>query len=459
MRRLLFALLLVYTSLMPFERFWKVLTSGDSIFKPYRIVGLAILGLWLAWLAGTGRRVRLDFGDKCYLLLFAWGVVLALFWHAVEGNNLGYTGHAVQLILFGFAMYAFTKKMSLSAREIQLVLSAYVAGFSASVAWAFTMPEELTGRLRGLQNNPNQLGISAGISFMFLLGQFLFIDRPRTGWQILRVSTAIAMAALIGLSGSRGATFGTLAGSLLLLVLALRGSRGRKGSSRVTRVGAFAVLCAVAFATSFDRFDEAWEQTESRGRFDRDYTMQTAGERWDLWRSGWHVGMDHFGLGAGMMQYMSHHVESIKALADKSNDQLEDHVLGTHSDYVDLFACYGVVGLGAFFAYISWLGRVYWRQLNRIDPNAPGSYWRPLGASLLGGMLVYEISQNSFAWCDYWMVMALVHSVTHLPLASSSPARAAAQLAAKPGQVRPVQAKEAPALGRNQALVHHHGRS
>jgi len=457
MRRLLFWLLLAYSALLPFERFWRVISASatDSIFKPYRIVGLFMLALWVPWSLASRREIKLDTGDKCFLGLFAWGVVMALFWHMVEGNDLGYTGHAAQLIFFGFAMYTLTKKLRLSGREIGLLLSAYIGGLFTSVAWSLTLSDELSGRMRGLQNNPNQLGIAAGIGFVFVFAQFVFLPRPRLFWQVARVLTAVTTLALIGLSGSRGAAFGTLIGATVLLLITFgMKRRGQPSSGRGLRVLGFTALCLALIGSSYDRFETAWEQTDSRTRFQQGYAMQTAGERWDLWRSGWNVGVEHFGMGVGMMQYFTYHVASVKALRGKTNSNLEDHVLGTHSDYVDLFACYGIVGVGLFAYYVSTLLRTLGRQLREPDDDERAAYLRPLALAMLAFTLVFQISQNSFAWCDYYMVIAVIETVIRLPMSSSA---AATELRTKPARVAPFQRKQLPAFGRNQALVHDHG--
>lgn len=450
MRHWLFWLLLLFTALLPYERFWDVLATEDSIFKPYRIVGLAALGLWTLWILSTGRRFRLDVGDKSYIVIFTWGILIALFWSQIYPNNLDYTGHGAQLTVFALAMYIFTKRLAPNPREIEWIFIAYIVGLIGSVAWAVNLGDS-AGRFRGMQNNPNQLGISAGICFIFLLGQFVHKARAKLRWQVVRVGLAVAALAAIGMSGSRGAALGTSVGAAVILILALRrqGTTKSRHATRVPRVLAFALLCFVAGLASLDRFETAWETSDSRARFKEDYTVQTAGERYDLWRSGVNVGLEHFGLGAGMMQYLTHHVASMRELKDKSSTTLDRRPLGTHSDYVDLFASYGVIGIGAFVYYIRALYLALRRQLRHGDRDESDNYQLSLALGLLAAMLMWQVSQNSFAWCEYYMVMAIVHVVA-FPTSRVT----GAQRIAHEAPIRELEPQPRSAIGRNQALAH-----
>lgn len=409
MSRIIYALLLVYAFLLPFERIWRILINSDTVFKPYRIVGIFVALLLFSHRLFAGKKLKLDGVDKAYAGLFAWGTVMAFFWNVIETNDIGHTTHNLQLCLFALMMLVVVKNVAKDFRAVSRLVFAYIAGVFVSATWAFFMPDELTGRFRGLQNNPNQLGMSAGWSFVFLFGQYVFTRRASMLSQALKVTFAALLLALIGLSGSRTAAFGTLAGVAVLLLLALLPRKGeRSGPSYLTRVGGFTLLLVLMAVTQFARFESTWEQTDSRSRFDRDYTAQTAGERWDVWQASFNVGVDHYGLGAGLMQYLSHHKQAIKEVREKANDNVEDHVLGTHSDYLDLFACYGLVGIGLFLFVVRGFVSGLWIRLTAASSADDGTF---VAAGILVTTLAFEGTANCFAWCDYFLMISMVNIV------------------------------------------------
>lgn len=179
----------------------------------------------------------------------------------------------------------------------------------------------------------------------------------------------------------------------------------KRGS--LTRSLTFAALLVVVAYPTFGRFEEAYEQTDAPLRFQRGQTEESAAERTELWESGIHVGVQHYGLGAGMMQYLSHHRVSIRQL----NPRADDNPLGTHSDFVDLFASYGLLGLFLFLRYTVLTTRDLYRQALLRGKE---DYLPQIGLTLFASSLVVSISQNSFTGGEYFLFLAWVESTVKL---------------------------------------------
>lgn len=416
MRRLIYLLIVLYAALLPFERILRFVSASiaDSIFKPYRVVAMVVVVLWAAWLTVSKRRWRPDLGDKTFFAIFLYGLVMAFFWNALGSADLDYVTGNLPLILFAVSIYVIVKDLHLEEREIERILAAYFVGLAIAMAISISTGDGFSGRLRGFYKNPNQLGVAATTCLLFWIAQFLFVTKARPLAQILRVVCAGVAVAFIGFSGSRGATVGAAAAVLVMLVVSLLRRRAR--TSQLRLVAFAALLVAFAYPT-FDRFDEAIQQTDAPVRFQREQTAESAEERAELWRSGIAVGIDHFGLGAGMMQYLHHHNASIARLRPVN---YSERPLGTHSDYVDLFACYGVFGLVAFLRYAFITGKRAFHQARK--PRA--SYLPLLGCALFVQVLVVSISQNSFTGPEYFLVLALVETTLRFEPAAQ-PAKAA----------------------------------
>ena len=430
MRSILLLLLLLHVLLLPFERVLRLVSDSgeDSILKPYRVVGLLFSALWLAWRLATGRRIRLDVGDKSFIGLFTLGAVMALIWHLIEDNNLDYTIRGLQLISFGVALYIATKDLALSGREIDRLLMAYTVIQIVGVVLAEFLVGETGGRMRALYRNPNQLGIACANCLIFLFAQFVLLPRARLGGQLMRVFAATFFAAVIALTGSRGASAGALAGCLAVPLIVV--FSGRRGGIASPRLLAFAALIGVLVLLGYSRFEQVWDQTDAQSRFQRDVAEVGAEGRWELWRGGWHVGWEHYGVGVGMFQYLTYHLEAMRDLRIPTSSA--DRPLGTHSDYVDLFVSYGVLGVFIFVRYIAIRARSLWVAC-RATVGHENDQYAPMGLALLVAALVFQISQNSFQGTEYFLMMSLIDSMARL---SEAPARAASAPASLAHQFR-----------------------
>lgn len=457
MRGLLYPLFLLYAFLLPFERILRFVSASaeDSIFKPYRIVAFVIFAVWLGWMAQSGRTYRPDTGDKTFYAIFSYGTVMALFWHAVAENDLDYTWKALQLILIALAVYVVAKDARFSPKEIRGIFVAYALGLFIAFAWSMVLQDSISGRLRGFYKNPNQLGVAGSVCFLFFFAQFVFSERPRITSQIARVGLAVGALALTALSGSRGATFAALGGTLVLLFFAF--SKRQHARSRGPRLFGFAALCIVVALSSFDSFDAAFQQTDSSTRFRREEAAQSAEGRWSLWVSGMNVGVDHFGIGAGTSQYFSHHLSSVKELRGYVDQDLEGIVLGTHSDFVDLFASYGVLGLVLYLLYNWKAAKNLLQRTNDQSTFKDAPYLRPFGLALLTHLFVVSISQNSFTGPEYFLCFAMADWIGKL--SSAAAAKAPGKLIPGPRQVAALEREQPPRLRGNRPLVEQQGRA
>lgn len=424
MRPFLVLTLSLYVLLLPFERVLKVVGDGeDSVLKPYRLVGITMFLGWFLWTVARGRRPRFDQADWTYLTIFSLGGVLALFWSLFEVNNLDYTARGLQLIAFGYLTFLVTRQLELTRREVEQILALYCGIEFVAVALAQVVTEEGSERFRAFYRNPNQLGQAAAFVFVYTLYRFVFSAQARSWLQLGRVTAATGALALVGLSGSRGAASGATVGALLIIVSALL--RLSKGDFRVTRVAMFAALLGLMVTAGYSRFEAAWEQSSAQTRFREDVAREGAEGRWDLWRSGYKVGIEHYGIGVGSHQYLSYHLQSMKDLGIPIDSR--DRPLGTHSDYVDLFASYGVVGLLLFLRYKLGLGL----GLLRAARDSGGATHAPLALALLGVILTIAVAQNSFIGPEYWFIMSLVASIARLNERGSE-ASAQSEVAAGP---------------------------
>ncbi len=339
-------LLNFYVLLLPYEYLFVEFFESRTIFKPYRIIGIVLIVTWGFRKMGS---FKLDSYDIKFILFFFWGICLTFFWMIVSGEGEpDYTKHEFTLIFFAFLIYIVVKNSNLNFHDMENLLNTFVAGTVSSIFLMLYLNQfSFTGRFSGFFRNPNSLAFTVGISMLILLSKLLF---PKTKFSPLKktyyISVSILLFIILILSGSRGGTIAFLIGSLILIYFSL-GNVTKKRNSRLHQfLIAFVVISA--FVLTY-RSMTSKDTTGVMKRYEIENMQDTSG-RYDLWRSGMNVAIDHYFIGIGMSQYRYYHFDYINKLDYLLKPGSTKHRLGLHSDYADFLVSYGVIG---FILFIS----------------------------------------------------------------------------------------------------------
>ncbi len=166
--------------------------------------------------------------------------------------------------------------------------------------------------------------------------------------------------------------------------------------------------------------------------------------RWDLWRLGWRVFLEHPWFGAGAGQYNA----AFRALGLAPQEEVIT-ISHPHNVFLDLLYAHGIVGfsLGMLFLFgFLWWG---WRRIRprlmrecATEGNGGSIYWRLTAWFWLGyaGWLVNGIFGHDF-YRIWWLALAMSHLGIMIGAVvngcareqASAPARAAAVPGAPPG--------------------------
>lgn len=360
-------LLFLYAFLVSFEMLWELVFGFDTIFKPYRIVGLLAV---VTYILGNKRNLSLDVFDKCIFALIMLGFATAALWRLVASDgDLGLAAHETILFLFGFFTYIVVKQEARDGQTRARLMRALVMGTVASILLGTLLVSATTGgRFSAFYSNPNSLAVAVGASLHIIVARFLY-SRTR-GHRIGLILDGVFIVLLLWtmlFTGARGPIIALVVSLLFLGVpyVLRRSARSSRQLARVAAIIPVLVIGALVVTTAYERHAE---ESTAIARYDPEIASQGSG-RWDIWRGAVAFSMDHYFLGAGTGQYRLHHLEYMKKLDVLYTPSIAEHSVGTHNEYLDVLTSSGFVGLILFLFVFVYAYRCLWRRFSQGDEH------------------------------------------------------------------------------------------
>lgn len=416
-RTIISSVLALYAFCVPYETAFDVLTGRRTVFKPYRLVGLALIFVCMVGRSFRHGGIRLDLFDRLFLALFALGIVLGLSFYVVfDKGNMSYLANDFTLIFFGFLTYVVIKGQA-TVRDLSAMMTGLVLGTVSSIL-LFTLffRGGDTLRVSGFMENPNSLGFCIGVSVLILATRLLF-DSQRRG---LTYGLAIVfLLTTLLFTGSRGAMIGTVVGAVSIAItlrwVPFTTRRRHVGFASIFAIITVLFISGVAVFNVYSRF-----QHESAGiaRLNRTPT-EAAGNRLDLLESAWHLSEHHYFVGVGLSQYRYYYSSSIAGIGELRAPSLaQARDLGTHNTYADILTGTGVLGLSLYLLILIQLFRSI-RQTLRADSEGNSEIAASL--PLFVFILIISFDNGLLINPSYWMVMAWVslHALRSTPRTSA----------------------------------------
>ncbi|HHH30483.1 MAG TPA: O-antigen ligase domain-containing protein [Polyangiaceae bacterium] len=392
-------LLALYAFSYPYEALWIEHFDSDTIFKPYRIVGLTILAFFALAKLAAPSRLKFDGYDLAFAGIIGGGLLLALGWYLINGTaNLSWAASETALLTFSFLIFIVIKHEIVETRDAELLLFAFVAGTVSSVVVSKGLTPEITyERIRGYYRNPNGLAIASAISMQCLIAWALFTRKGNALKRyVISGVLCLFLAYVLLITGSRTPIIAFAISSLAFVVPLYRQS-----SRALFRVLAFLpIVVGVGIVISFVL------TTADQGSVVTRYSVesaQTGSGRFDIWRSAWLVARDHYFIGVGTAQYRYHHQAYVELLTKVYSRKIDESALGVHSDYLNLLTCYGLPLLLVYLGTLaSVAGRLRKAVLDRVD-----SFVTPAVFAIVLLIAVNQIAHNMMQGPAYFTVMGI----------------------------------------------------
>jgi O-antigen ligase len=355
-------------------------------FLVLQVLALGVFGLW-AVRVWTHPKLRLLWPPVCWVVLAFMLYALARYFTA----DIEYVARqeVLQVLIFGFVFFAAVNNLR-GQEEISAVVTAMLAvgTFSACYAVAqlthhsnqvWNMISPYIGRASGTYISPNNL---AGLLAMLLPLSlaYLLVGKVNVVVRILLGYAALAMAAGVAVTFSRGGYVAAAAGVILLLVILLGHGNHRWKAALLLAVlvlgGSFLVSHYLSKTVSYMR--RVANPDANGALVIKDASTDS---RLAMWGAAARMWEDHPWVGVGPAhfdyRFREYRPEAIQMRPDR-----------VHNDYLNLLADWGVIGgvivLAGMGIFIFWLVKT-WPHVRR-DENDFGSSQSNRFAFFLGAL-------------------------------------------------------------------------
>lgn len=388
------SLLLLTAFLLPFSEVLPEIFGINTVFRPYRVIGIAALALTFFRAFRRGQ-IRADIFHISYLAIFLWGLSIAFIRYMFGADiNIGFLVSDSTLIVFGFAFGLAIRQETNTLQQVEQYLLAFTAGLLASLVTYHVLLDLPQIRFSGFYANPNSLAFACAIGIATLFSRMLTMPRFRT-------LPVLAIMACIGLllvtlpqTGSRG---GLVASGVGAAVCSFRLVRQRFWILLV--VGAIAGVGLVKFA---------WPMVASpvQDRLEIDEWKDGSG-RLDTWAGALKVSADHYYIGTGVAQYRTHSRAAISSLENVKDPRMRKKGVGlvAHSEYLGILAANGAPALALFvFA----LAIIYKRLWGRSTMAVTKDSFAPIALlGVLSALYVAQVAAGFHLAPEFYLVMSL----------------------------------------------------
>jgi len=336
-----------YAFSMPFELVLEYLLQIDTIFKPFRVCSILIIGIFLLKALRTG--FYFDQNEKWDLLLygiFIYGIFVSLIRMITRIFNMGlFMNDLFQSGLHVATFFVF-KATPISKQQGLKILQFFMAGISINALYIFYvfMRNMQWGRQSGFTDNPNYAGFGIVAVLVFIALKTNFVRNPPSLFKY--GALGLFLLSTFTVTGSRTGFVMLLIASVLVFFFS---SIQRK--ILLTLLGSLIVLILIP---------RQLKDVPMRGptilfeRLNRSVTKQEEDVRFVIWRGVFRMLEDNGYGGMGIGQFKANFPryygqESNKLILEIVN---RNYYLSPHSDYLALLADYGLVGVSLYIIFL-----------------------------------------------------------------------------------------------------------
>jgi O-antigen ligase len=167
-----------YAFSIPFELLFEVLFGIETIFKPFRIIGLIILGVFGVKTLKNGLEVLpQEKNDALFYGLIVYGILISCVKIITGPFNLSYFYNDLFLVGLNVLIYFVFKNTRLSHQEVLRIVYFFVAGILGNCLYIFYtfFFRGMAMRQSGFSDNPNYTALAIGAVITFLLLRSNFV--------------------------------------------------------------------------------------------------------------------------------------------------------------------------------------------------------------------------------------------------------------------------------------------
>ncbi len=394
--RLLFQLLCLYAFLVPFELVLEIFFGIDTIFKPYRVVCLVLIGLYsLRAIKQGGFSLSKDFREDSFLyLVFIYGILISFYNMIVVEFHLGkFYNKLFQNALY-LAVFAIVKGLPMTREQLRKIQRYLLWGLV--INGIYVLANRYTGitlnRQSGFFDNPNYLSLG----LIYALG-YLAINLKS-----VKFSDKVLYLILIPICLLAFLVAGSRTGALVMMVVLLLMLSFQSLRSILIGLVVLAVLSPVYLLVS----DTNLSLRPTTVLEDRFQDLDIGDDpRFPIWEGVIRASMKTNFVGLGLGQFEARFPEFYR---EENNIVIYEmlaygYYLSPHSDYLAVLVSFGIVGLVFFLLF-------FFFSIRKIL----SLFWRSTGDSLLRmqligiiALVIFGIAAENFVSGLYWLILTL----------------------------------------------------
>ena len=398
--QLLIALFYLYAFSMPFELILEILLGIDTIFKPFRLVTLAIIGVFGIRVLKNGLSFNsADRADIFLYLVFAYGILISSFRILERVFNFGlFFNDLFQTGLYVATFFIF-KALPLSREQGLRLFRFFLLGILINSIYAFFnfFYYAQFGREAGFTDNPNYaaLGLVAAITFILLRTNYELKLSRQLGLGLL----ALFFTYIFVITGSRT---GLVMFLVTLFFIFLFSSWRRK-------LGIMLVSGAILLLLLPQQLERA-----SLGgplillrRVSRSISSEVEDVRFVVWRGVFrtleNVGYAGMGIGQFKAQFPRHYSEESNKLVLEIVNR--GYHLSTHNDYLAILTDYGLPSLLLYLIFLFYSMRKATRRMLQPTVDEQQRFLNQLSFILLSCLIIFGIAAENFQHQLFWFLL------------------------------------------------------
>lgn len=401
--RVLYVLFCLYAFSVSLELILEKLFYIDTIFKPFRLLSLVIIGTYSIRTIRNGITLFAGEREDIFLyLVFVYGIMVScvqvvanVFNTSLFYNDLLLTG----LHVFTFFIY---KSLSFSKTQVHKILRYFIAGVvfnSGYILYAIFFLKNQSSRQSGFIDNPNYaaLGLVAVMAYILLRSNFgLKFWQRITGLSILLFTLYVFM-----ITGSRA---GLIMFLLVLLFLFIFSSLKRK--ILLGTVGALITL--QLFSMRSERVVLGVSMVLVN-RVNKKIGEEGEDVRFVIWRGLFRMLEDrgYWGLGIGQFKanFKQYYVNESNPLVTEIVNR--GYYLSPHNDYLAILADYGLPSLLFYLAFLFVTFRKVFRKILYPKEDAEENFLAQYGFMIFCCLIIYGMSAENFQHQLYWFLLMI----------------------------------------------------
>lgn len=400
LNNLLYKLFCAYAFAMPYELILKQLFSIDTIFKPFRILSLLIIGFYV--LKGLKERFYIKQENRVDLFLYAvffYGILISMVGMIIDLFSMGRFYNTLFQSSLYLATFFIFKTLSISREQMIRLLKYFIAGILLNALYIFYLSITFSspGRIAGFTDNPNYVALGIVAVATWLMLRLNQNNRKRTTLGLL--IALFFCIYTIGITGSRtGLLMFVISGFFVFIFASLK--------TRLFLGFSVAMISLVLLSGPNTEFI-ARGPSKLIKRINKKLSEDEGDVRFAIWKGIFRAlekdGFHGFGIGQFSAKFPAYYTnESNKLILEIVN---RGYFLSAHNDYLAILVDYGLPGLVFYLCFLWFSFKKLFRRLNYPSEDDNHALLKQFSFIIFCCLIIFGLAAENFQHQLFWCLL------------------------------------------------------